>query len=780
MSDCLVARYGKAMLENRYNIEKKIGEGGFASVFRAYDKQEKRYVAIKVLKPGILSDLSMVERLRREFKAGTKLDHPNIVKIYDLQITEIQAYVVLEFLDAEPLEDILRKESLPLEKALEYTVKICSALEHMHKMGIFHRDIKPANIMVGSSGPVLMDFNLVFDAELTALTQTHQFVGTPSYMPPEAVFESNSNAQSDVYSLGVVLWQMLTGVEPYGGIQNINDLVSSWRSEGLQSPSELRKGLPQFIDAIVKKATSVDVSTRYKSAKEFARAIKRIGRPAGKARSRSLSSSSIAVPVSDDSKYNSLRNSFALLLLIASFIGAYLLLKPLPEVNAAQPKFIYGLEQIKIILRTQQKYTGALHHSNVSVAKSVSNTQTHVFLIDKNKVQGVRNLLFKTKETKPLLIDLPEIPRVIFPKPEVVNKRDSTKVIFKSSIPLNWSIVSVPAGVINKQNREAAESMEVEVPAGVRIGAKALQISCQVTDELSYRKKLPVVILQSLSPARLSELITKADLERVIKRWQMDRRAAKDKIASATHHLKKHSLLEEGKHFIKYHSHLFEALGNDMVRAKSLSKNLCLLHRVSAFFVSQGSEAPFSYKPNSLAGYGYSAFLLDDHPWPWDDKWQDTIFKKGVADDEKSLIPIRRGGLASTLGFMNMDKSPAENSYHFEIKRSWLRRCKGGRFLLYITLKQRTPEVGVEVTINNGLIFPCWPLSKGDFEARNHFLIDLKASVLKPGRNEFLVRAVAVAPAKMFGTTLVKEIALMPGEISLWKDSFKASFKKID
>ena len=265
-----------ALLGNRYELEDVIGRGGMAEVWRAKDNRLGRQVAVKRLRVDLASDQTFQARFRREAQAAAGLNHPNIVSVYDTgeeidPKSDIHVpYIVMELVEGITLRDVLRdgRKILP-ERALEFTQGILDALAYSHRAGIVHRDIKPANVMLTNSGTVkVMDFGIaraVADTSAT-MTQTAAVIGTAQYLSPEQARGEKVDNRSDIYSTGVLLYELLVGRPPFVGDSPVSVAYQHVRETPV-APSTLDPEITPAMDAIVLKALSKDPAERYPNAK---------------------------------------------------------------------------------------------------------------------------------------------------------------------------------------------------------------------------------------------------------------------------------------------------------------------------------------------------------------------------------------------------------------------------------------------------------------------------------------------------------------------------------
>jgi serine/threonine protein kinase len=255
-----------------YELEDIVATSGMATVFRARDLKSGLQVAIKVPHPEVESDPTMFDRFRREEEIGTRIDHPGVMKVF-ANPDRSQVYMVMEWLDGRLLRQILNEEKkLPVERAVKLMVGICEALDYVHANGVAHRDLKPENIMVGDEDEIhLIDFGIAASAGARRLTFAHfsQSMGTPDYISPEQVRGKRGDARSDIYALGVMLYEMLTGVVPFSGANPFAVMNDRLLNQPVP-PRELEPSISPQLQEIVYRAMEREPKNRYASAREMA------------------------------------------------------------------------------------------------------------------------------------------------------------------------------------------------------------------------------------------------------------------------------------------------------------------------------------------------------------------------------------------------------------------------------------------------------------------------------------------------------------------------------
>ena len=273
-SDTMIGR----TFDRRYVIKRKLGSGGMAVVYLAEDQELGRLVALKLLDERHASDEQFVERFRREAQSAAGLNHPNIVSIFDRGHAAGTYYIAMEYLDGRTLKELLvRNGPTPIPIAIDYARQILGALSFAHRNGIVHRDIKPHNIVVGGDGRLkVTDFGIARSGA-SQMTEAGSIVGTAQYLSPEQARGAPVDPRSDIYSLGIVLYEMLTGTVPFTGDTPV-EIAMKHLSQVPEPPSTIRPEVPHDLDAVVMRALAKDPEQRYSTTEEMDADLARVAR----------------------------------------------------------------------------------------------------------------------------------------------------------------------------------------------------------------------------------------------------------------------------------------------------------------------------------------------------------------------------------------------------------------------------------------------------------------------------------------------------------------------
>lgn len=258
------------MINDRYEIIKSIGEGGMANVYLAQDVFLDRKVAVKVLRGDLANDEKFVRRFKREATASANLSHPNIVEMYDVGEDNGTYYIVMEYIEGKTLKQLLKKRgALTCPEVVDIMLQLTDGIAHAHDMYIIHRDLKPQNIMISDDGKIkITDFGIATALNSNQVTQTNSVMGSVHYLPPEQASGKGATIKSDIYSMGIMLFELLTGKLPFKG-ENAVEIALKHMKDDLPSVRKINSNIPQSLENIVMKATAKNPKNRYDDVKEM-------------------------------------------------------------------------------------------------------------------------------------------------------------------------------------------------------------------------------------------------------------------------------------------------------------------------------------------------------------------------------------------------------------------------------------------------------------------------------------------------------------------------------
>lgn len=265
----------------RYQVEKELGRGSMGMVYQAYDPQIDRRVALKVLRPDLLTSEGFAQRFLKEARAIGRLSHPNIVVVHDVGSDQGTIYIAMELLAGEPLHEVMRNKEFSDKEIILLGSQAARVLDYAHRHGIVHRDIKPSNIILSPDGQIkITDFGIAHIEDPAAPQQTRagEVLGTPAYMSPEQVLGNPVDGRSDIYSLGVVLYELGTGVRPFRG-ENLAAIFMAVTQQTPPEPATVKPTVSPELSGIIMKCLNKAPEERFQTGKELAAALEGVGQP---------------------------------------------------------------------------------------------------------------------------------------------------------------------------------------------------------------------------------------------------------------------------------------------------------------------------------------------------------------------------------------------------------------------------------------------------------------------------------------------------------------------
>lgn len=264
---------------NRYEIIEELGAGGMGRVFRAEDTRIKEQVAIKLIRSEIAADGKTIDRFRNELKTARKIRHKNVTGMYDLGEAKGIYYITMEYVSGEDLKGLIRRVGqIPVAKSLAIAGQICEGLSEAHALGIVHRDLKPSNVMIDRDGNArIMDFGIAHSVETKGTTDLDIAIGTPEYMPPEQSASGEIDPRSDIYSLGIILYEMLTGRLPFIADTTI-EIIQKHRTEKPRDPRDINAHIPEGLSRIILRCLEKDKNRRWPDIRELLAALRAVGK----------------------------------------------------------------------------------------------------------------------------------------------------------------------------------------------------------------------------------------------------------------------------------------------------------------------------------------------------------------------------------------------------------------------------------------------------------------------------------------------------------------------
>ena len=253
----------------RYQIVEELGKGGMGKVYRVVDKKLDEEVALKLIKPEVASDRKTVERFSKELKFARKIVHKNVGRMYELMEDEGRYFITMEYVSGQDLKGLIRQTGqLTVGKSISIAKQVCEGLAEAHKLGVVHRDLKPHNIMIDKEGNArIMDFGIARSLDAEGITDAKVMIGTPKYMSPEQVEGEAVDQRSDIYSLGIILYEMVTEKTPFDGDTALS-IALKHKTQAPPEPREFNAQIPEDLSLVILKCLEKDKQKRYQSAEE--------------------------------------------------------------------------------------------------------------------------------------------------------------------------------------------------------------------------------------------------------------------------------------------------------------------------------------------------------------------------------------------------------------------------------------------------------------------------------------------------------------------------------
>ena len=317
----------------RHRIVKELGKGAMGVVYQAHDPQIDRLVALKVLRPDRVTTEAFLQRFMKEAKAIGRLSHPNMVIVYDVGEDHGTVYIAMEFLEGKPLNEIIQMDVFQPEEIIDLGVQVAEALDYAHRKGIIHRDIKPSNIIVQPDGQIkITDFGIahIEDPEATQQTQAGEILGTPAYMSPEQVLSQPVDGRSDLFSLGVILYEVATGKRPFQG-ENLAAMFRNITGEDPAAPTTLNPALPRELSQTIMRCLAKSPDQRFATGKDLAEALRRCGQ-------RAMPAPGLTPPAPAPSRGLIISLVAVLLAAIIGFAVYHVIIKPKPTPVVVTPE----------------------------------------------------------------------------------------------------------------------------------------------------------------------------------------------------------------------------------------------------------------------------------------------------------------------------------------------------------------------------------------------------------------------------------------------------------
>ena len=510
------------VIGNRYEILEKIGEGGMATVYRAKDNVLKRYVAVKVLRDEFITDEEFIRRFNTEAQSAASLTHPNIVSIFDVGHEENIYYIVMELVQGKTLKEIINEDGvLPWKWSVNIAIQVASALETAHKNNIIHRDIKPHNIIITEDGIAkVTDFGIAKAVSNSTITAFGTTIGSVHYFSPEHARGGFTDAKSDIYSLGVVMYEMLTGRVPFDADTPVSIALKHMQEKPVE-PIKLNPSIPYSINKIIMKAMEKDISLRYQNATELLKDLSMaLKNPEGnfvKSNAESMQYTQRVPTIGDEvnmesddnkeykektgghvSKHPKAKKIWITVIIVCiialipviGFFGTQLLLE------AGQPK---DVNLPNLVGKTLNEAKALLSNTQITIETEEEYNEEveegQIFYQEPPYIEG-----YQVKENSTIKVKISKGTEMVTMKKVVGMKFEEAEALIENELHLKIdkkeeTSKTVEAGVIIKQTPEEGEEVKVgstvEVTVSTGTGIKQLSVPYVIGDtEADAKKKL--------------------------------------------------------------------------------------------------------------------------------------------------------------------------------------------------------------------------------------------------------------------------------------------------
>ncbi len=538
------------VIGSRYEILEKVGEGGMATVYRAKDNVLKRYVAVKVLRDEFITDEEFIRRFNTEAQSAASLTHPNIVSIFDVGHEENIYYIVMELVQGKTLKEIINEDGvLPWKWSINIAIQVASALETAHKNNIIHRDIKPHNIIITEDGIAkVTDFGIAKAVSNSTITAFGTTIGSVHYFSPEHARGGFTDAKSDIYSLGVVMYEMLTGRVPFDADTPVS-IALKHMQEKPTPPIKLNPSIPFAVNKIIMKAMEKDISLRYQNATELLKDLSlALKNPEGnfvKSNAESMQYTQRVPTLGEERKMENTENKTeykektgghisskptkAKRILMIAIIACILILIPIIGffgtqliLDAGQPK---DVDLPNLIGKTYEETKELLKDTKITIETEEEYNEEveagKIFWQEPSYIEG-----YQVKENSNIKVKISKGTEMVVMKKVVGMKFEEAEALIENELHLKIekkeeTSKTVEAGVVIKQTPEEGEEVKagstVEVYVSTGTGIKQLSVPYVIGDTEEDAKKklkdLDVIIVYEEDTTKINGRVLKQSLE---------------------------------------------------------------------------------------------------------------------------------------------------------------------------------------------------------------------------------------------------------------------------